>query len=139
VTPEESAVIEAARQWARADKAVAARNLLYQAVRALEHAEGDPETNQPQSHLHQPRAWGAIPAGWFIQVPSGDWWEVLATAHHGGTRQVVTLRRPDRQSGTWDRNSTQKVTCCPGTRDQAVTDALAALGGNVQVIEDQVS
>jgi hypothetical protein len=77
-----------------------------------------------------------IPAGWFVQTPAGAWMEVRASRERGDM-QEVTGRFADGQGGTWLQPRTVKVPAVPGTMMGEVGRAIAVLGGNVEIIEDQ--
>lgn len=141
MTPEERAVIEAARAWwaspglARDDFAAGD---LSEAVRALEAAERDARNEPDSTATPQPRAWMYIPAGWFVQAkPGGPWYEVLANVQTG-VDQVVTLRDMDGKVGTWGRPRRDQVAAVPGTVMGEVGEAIAVLGHNVEIIDDHL-
>lgn len=98
-----------------------------------------PEANRPNGKATPAlRYWNTIPAGWFIQDPTGTWWEVLETTADG-QYQRVKLRNPKGQVGEWPRRGLDTVRAVPGTAGgpiQGATDALFSRF-DVTVLEDQ--
>jgi hypothetical protein len=98
-----------------------------------------PEANRPNGKATPaPRYWNTIPAGWFIQDPTGTWWEVLETTADG-QYQRVKLSNPKGQVGEWPRRGLDTVRAVPGTAGgpiQGATDALFSRF-DVTVLEDQ--
>lgn len=96
------------------------------------------EPNKPTgSKVTKP--WSEIPAGWFVYVPNGQAYEVMATKL-SGVMQEVTLRAPDGKLGTFPRQRDAEVWCRRGSHGQTLDDAietLAASFGKVEVISDE--
>jgi hypothetical protein len=87
----------------------------------------------------EPRAWGAIPAGWFVRDPKGMWWEITAS-ERAGDKQRVSLRMASGETATSTPPWKNTVTCTPGTAGAEIQGAVDALGSSfhVDVIADQV-
>jgi hypothetical protein len=97
-----------------------------------------PEKNTPSGQW-RPEGWECIPAGWFIKVPSGEAWELVATENQG-IIQAVTLRSPEGKQATSRRPAEQRVQACPGTAGNPIQGAVDALASSftVGVLKDQV-
>ncbi len=134
------ALIEAARAWrfnlsaldlSREEEALTA------AVDALEAEISKLTPNAPYGFKLR-RPWNLVPAGWFVQVPNGQWYEVTST-RRVGTMQEVGLRAPDGKTGEFPRNPEAEVTTRRGTHTKELSDAIEALSdvfGPVEVLED---
>lgn len=111
---------------------------LYRAVDAFEKEITASEPNKPYGFVI-PRPWNLVPAGWFVRVPNGTWFEVMATKQNG-TMQDVTLRSPEGKTGTFPRKADAEVQVRRGTHTKELSDAIEALSGvfgPVEVISDE--
>ena len=91
------AVVQAARRWATSsgdDESDA----LQDAVAAL-------EATIPRSSAGfvVMRTWSELLSGQFVRTPRGEWWEVTSS-RLDGDRQMVTLRTPGGETGTFPRD-----------------------------------
>lgn len=95
-----------------------------------------PGGNRPdESKPFTQRAWGQIPAGWFVQHPtSGEWLEIASTSRTDDGRQEVTFK----PAGRSIRPAAGMVPCLPGI-EPSETDRALTLLGPYEIIEDQVS
>lgn len=110
------------------------------AVSAVEYEEATAAPNKPHGFILT-RTWGEVPAGWFVQGPGGQWYEVMATRYEGGKQWVSLI--VDRQRGEWPRDPAGTVrvkrgTAGPSDRDAAL-DALRAARISFTVLEEQTS
>lgn len=67
--------------------------------------------------------WDKVPAGWFVQTPRGDWWEVLATERVPSGQRVAMRSGGNR--GEWTRDPKGEVwarrgSTAPRDRDDAL-------------------
>jgi hypothetical protein len=141
------AVIEAARAVRRNVKETGEepdpeRTLaLWSAVDALEDVltMGGAMPNVPTGFVLT-RPWELVPAGWFVRVPSGEWFEVVETKRNG-TTQDVTLKSPKGATGSFPRPCLAEVKVRRGSNTKELDDAIEALSdlfGGVQVLSDKV-
>jgi len=91
------AVVQAAREWVTSED-VAADNALCVAVTALEATI----VRKPAGFVVT-RTWGELLPGQFVRTPRGEWWEVTSS-HLDGDRQMVALRTPGGETGTFPRD-----------------------------------
>lgn len=134
------ALIEAARAYRNEPgihEGTPGRGKFCKAVDALDAAMAKLTPNKPYGFKLR-RPWELVPAGWFVQVPNGEWYEVTGTKRVGAM-QEVGLRSPAGRSGAFPRNPEAEVTCRRGTHTKELSDAIEALSdvfGPVQVLED---
>jgi len=141
------AVIETARKW-RADtkrtgeepepESVVALSAAVDALEALLPAARRP--NAPHGFVLT-RPWDLIPAGWFVRVPNGEWWEVMGTERIG-EKQHVSMRKDSMSpvSGPFPREPKGEVKVRRGTHTSELDDAIEALSdlfGGVEILEDK--
>jgi hypothetical protein len=95
-----------------------------------------PTTIQEPTGPIERKAWWAIPAGWFVQAPSGAWYEVVATRQKENLQSVTML--VNGVKSTWDRPADALVPCRRGTLVTEVSEALTVLGEGARIIEDRL-
>lgn len=95
------------------------------AVRTLDEALAA-APNKPTGFILT-RTWAEVPAGWFVQGPGGQWFEVLATRAEDG-KQYVSLD-VNGKVGEWPRDPTATVKVKRGTLTAEVDKALDTLTG----------
>lgn len=127
------AVIVAARKWREDTRRTGEEPepesvvALSAAVDALEAAlPAVQRPNAPYGFV-LPRPWNLVPAGWFVRVPNGEWYEVIGTRLVDG-KQHVTMKSPAGKTGTFPRDPEQKVSVRRGTHTKELSDAIEALG-----------
>lgn len=135
-------VLDAARRFTRKERdtlgnvipAEHVAGLLF-AVRTLEDALAAAPNKSTGPILT--RTWAEVPAGWFVQGPGGQWFEVLGTRAEDG-KQYVSLD-VNGTAGEWPRDPTGTVRVKAGTLTAEVDAALTALTGAfgpMKVLED---
>jgi hypothetical protein len=137
------AVIDAARTW-RAETVTSGEEAapettvtLWKAIDALEDALDGGAPNAPTGFAG-PKAWGEIPAGWFVLTPSHAWFEVIST-EAAGTTQHISLRSPQGSVGSFTYPASAKVTAKQGTHVKELSAAVKALSdsfGSTRVLDD---
>jgi hypothetical protein len=96
-----------------------------------EPEKNQPEKNEPTGPVEH-RPWTEIPAGWFVQAPNREWYEVVSTKRMPAAQKVV-LRMPDGRELETARQA-QKVPCRAGTTSvpwETMRDVLGA-----EILED---
>lgn len=137
------AVLDAARSF-RADMLSSGEEAspshyvdLWEAVDAFEEELRNAEPNRPYG-FKLTRPWSLVPSGWFVQIPSGAWFEVIASKANG-IMQDVTLRNPETGAeGTFPRKRDAEVTTRRGSRVKELSDAIEALSdvfGGVEIVD----
>lgn len=133
------ALIEAARAWNKPDSKWCGpeEQALEAAITALDAALAKLSPNAPYGFKLR-RPWNLVPAGWFVQVPNGTWYEVTGTKRVGAMQEVALLS-PDGKAGAFPRDPEAEVTTRRGTHTRELSDAIEALSdvfGPVEVLED---
>lgn len=134
------AVLDAARFYVNEPgihEGTPGRGKLSKAVAALDAEIANAEPNRPYG-FKLTRPWSLVPSGWFVQIPSGAWFEVIASKMNG-IMQDVTLRNPETGAeGTFPRKRDAEVTTRRGTRTKELSDAIEALSdvfGGVEIVD----
>ena len=93
-------------------------------------------TAGPRTDLARPMTWGTVPAGWYVQAPTG-WFRVISTVLRGMT-QSVALELGNGAHSEWPRNPHGAVTACPGPPNATddATEVLHAAGFTTEILED---